>query len=139
MAQRAGAGKEDAHDAGLFAEGGIIIGKIDGEILAYDGASSSCATGGTRSGGPRQHHPDALLASPHSILVLDLKGERTPAMRAFAGFQHLSWRAKLGPRHPLCQPMRSLTSSIFWIRSGPARKKCADVQNLVELAIKPLR
>ena len=89
--------KKDAREAGLFAAGGIIIGKINGEILAYDGPHHLLLTGGTRSGKTRGSVIPTLLASPHSILVLDLKGElhSGDARVDFPGTA--GWRAKLGP------------------------------------------
>jgi type IV secretion system protein VirD4 len=57
-------GRKDARAAGLFAESGAIIGKFDGEILAYDGPHHLLLTGGTRSGKTRGSVIPTLLALP---------------------------------------------------------------------------
>lgn len=130
-------GKKDAREAGLFAEGGIIIGKIDGEILAYDGPHHLLLTGGTRSGKTRGSVIPTLLASPHSILVLDLKGElhSGDARVEFPGTA--GWRAKLGPviRFAPTDAVSDRLNLLDTIR--PGAQEVRDVQNLVELIADP--
>lgn len=129
--------KKDAREAGLFAAGGVIIGKIDGEILAYDGPHHLLLTGGTRSGKTRGSVIPTLLASPHSILVLDLKGElhSGDARVAFPGTA--GWRAKLGPviRFAPTDAVSDRLNLLDTIR--PGAQEVRDVQNLVELIADP--
>ena len=130
-------GSKDAREAGLFAEGGIIIGKFDGEILAYDGPHHLLLTGGTRSGKTRGSVIPTLLASPHSILVLDLKGElhSGDARVDFPGTA--GWRAKLGPviRFAPTDAVSDRLNLLDTIR--PGAQEVRDVQNLVELIADP--
>jgi len=129
--------RKDARDAGLFAEGGIIIGKLDGEILAYDGPHHHLLTGGTRSGKTRGSVIPTLLASPHSILVLDLKGElhSGDARVDFPGTA--GWRARLGPviRFAPTDAISDRLNLLDTIR--PGAQEVRDVQNLVELIADP--
>lgn len=130
-------GKKDAREAGLFAEGGIIIGKIGGEILAYDGPHHLLLTGGTRSGKTRGSVIPTLLAAPHSILALDLKGElhSGDARVDFPGTA--GWRAKLGPviRFAPTDEVSDRLNLLDTIR--PGAQEVRDVQNLVELIADP--
>ncbi len=130
-------GRKDARDAGLFAEGGIIIGKLGGEILAYDGPHHLLLTGGTRSGKTRGSVIPTLLACPHSILVLDLKGElhSGDARVDFPGAA--GWRAKLGPviRFAPTEAISDRLNLLDTIR--PGAQEVRDVQNLVELIADP--
>jgi len=130
-------GRKDACEAGLFAEGGIIIGKFDGEILAYDGPHHLLLTGGTRSGKTRGSVIPTLLACPHSILVLDLKGElhAGDARVHFPGTA--GWRAKLGPviRFAPTEAISDRLNLLDTIR--PGAQEVRDVQNLVELIADP--
>lgn len=134
---RAWGGADDAREAGLFAEGGVILGKLGRDILAYDGPHHLLLTGGTRSGKTRGAVVPTLLASPHSVLALDLKGElhSGDARVAFAGTA--GWRAKLGPviRFDPTSPTSDRFNLIDTIRPGPHEVR--DVQNMVELIADP--
>ncbi|MGE0743553.1 MAG: type IV secretory system conjugative DNA transfer family protein, partial [Hyphomonadaceae bacterium] len=128
---------EDARAAGLFAEGGIVIGKMGGEILAYDGPHHLLLTGGTRSGKTRGSVIPTLLASPHSILVLDLKSELYSG-DARVGFPGTAgWRAQLGPviRFAPAEALSDALNLFDTIRPGP--QEVRDVQNLIELIADP--
>ncbi|MDX2275629.1 MAG: type IV secretory system conjugative DNA transfer family protein [Hyphomonadaceae bacterium] len=129
--------RKDARAAGLFAESGIVIGKLGGEILAYDGPHHLLLTGGTRSGKTRGSVIPTLLASPHSILVLDLKGElhSGDARVEFPGTA--GWRAKLGPviRFAPTDAASDRLNLLDTIR--PGAQEVRDVQNLVELIADP--
>ncbi|MBI3437048.1 MAG: type IV secretory system conjugative DNA transfer family protein [Proteobacteria bacterium] len=130
-------GRTDAADAGLFAEGGVVIGKLDGEILAYDGPHHLLLTGGTRSGKTRGAVVPTLLATSHSVVALDLKGELHSG-DARVGFPGTAgWRAKLGPviRFDPTSPTSDRFNLIDTIRPGP--QEVRDVQNLVELIADP--
>ncbi|MDX2277307.1 MAG: type IV secretory system conjugative DNA transfer family protein [Hyphomonadaceae bacterium] len=127
----------DARAVGLMAEGGIIIGKFAGELLAYDGPHHLLLTGGTRSGKTRGSVIPTLLASPHSILVLDLKGElhSGDARVDFPGTA--GWRAQLGPviRFAPAEALSDALNLFDTIR--PGAQEVRDVQNLVELIADP--
>lgn len=129
--------KNDARQAGLFAEGGIIIGKFGGEILAYDGPHHLLLTGGTRSGKTRGSVIPTLLASPHSILVLDLKGELHSGDVRVSFPGTAGWRAKLGPvlRFAPTDAISDRLNLLDTIR--PGAHEVRDVQNLVELIADP--
>lgn len=128
---------DDARDAGLFAEGGVILGKLKGEVLAYDGPHHLLLTGGTRSGKTRGAVVPTLLATPHSVLALDLKGELHSG-DARVGFPGTAgWRAKLGPviRFDPTSPTSDRFNLIDTIR--PGAHEVRDVQNLAELIADP--
>lgn len=65
----------DLKAASLFAESGSVLGKFDGEIVAFDGPEHQLLIGASRSGKGRGHIVPTILATPHSMLVLDVKGE----------------------------------------------------------------
>ncbi len=130
-------GHKDAEGAGLFAEGGAVIGKLGREILVYDGPHHLLLTGGTRSGKTRGSVVPTLLASPHSILVLDLKNELHSG-DARVGFPGTAgWRAKLGPviRFAPTETVSDRLNLMDTIRPGD--QEVRDVQNLVELIADP--
>ncbi len=66
---------DDLERANLFASQGSVLGKFDGELIAFDGPEHQLLIGASRSGKGRGHVIPTLLASPHSALVLDVKGE----------------------------------------------------------------
>lgn len=127
----------DAAAAGLFAQGGSVIGKIGGDILAYDGPQHLLLTGGTRSGKTRGAVIPTLLATSHSVVALDLKGELHSG-DARVGFPGTAgWRAKLGPviRFDPTSPTSDCFNLIDTIR--PGAQEVRDVQNIVELIADP--
>ena len=73
--QGAWASFEDIKVANLFAPSGAVLGKFDGEIVAFDGPEHQLLIGASRSGKGRGHVVPTLLATPHSTLVIDVKGE----------------------------------------------------------------
>lgn len=73
--QGAWASSDDIKAAGLFAPTGSVLGKFDGEIVAFDGPEHQLLIGASRSGKGRGHVVPTLLATPHSALVIDVKGE----------------------------------------------------------------
>lgn len=64
---------DDVKSAGLFANTGSVLGKF--EVVAFDGPEHQLLIGASRSGKGRGHVVPTLLATPHSMLVLDVKGE----------------------------------------------------------------
>ncbi len=123
--------------ANLFARSGAILGKLDGEILAYEGAGHMLLIGASRSGKGRGHVVPTLLAWPHSALVLDVKGELAfgDARHAFPGTA--GFRARLGPA--LCfsptRPGSARFNPLFEVRRGP--NEVRDAQNVVEIVVDP--
>lgn len=129
--------REDALGAGLFADAGVILGKFDRDILAYDGPQHLLLTGGTRSGKTRGAVVPTLLASPHSIVVLDLKGELYGGDQRVGFPGTAGWRARLGPviRFDPTSPTSDRFNLIDTIRPGPFEVR--DAQNLTELIADP--
>lgn len=66
---------DDLKAADLFATKGSVLGNFDGEIVAFDGTEHQLLIGASRSGKGRGHVVPTLLATPHSAVVLDVKGE----------------------------------------------------------------
>ncbi|MDX2274340.1 MAG: type IV secretory system conjugative DNA transfer family protein [Hyphomonadaceae bacterium] len=73
--QDAWASFDEIKAADLFAPSGSVLGKFDGEIVAFDGPEHQLLIGASRSGKGRGHVVPTLLATQHSMLVLDVKGE----------------------------------------------------------------
>lgn len=66
---------EEIKAANLFALTGSVLGRFEGEIIAFDGAEHQLLIGASRSGKGRGHIVPTLLGTPHSALVIDVKGE----------------------------------------------------------------
>lgn len=130
-------GLDDAREAGLFAKSGVVLGKFKGEVLAYDGPHHLLLTGGTRSGKTRGAVVPTLLATPHAVLALDLKGELHSGDGRVRFPGTAGWRAKLGPvlRFDPTSPHSDRFNLIDTIRPGPHEVR--DVQNLAELIADP--
>ncbi len=73
--QGAWASFDDIKVANLFAPSGSVLGKFEGEIVAFDGPEHQLLIGASRSGKGRGHVVPTLLATQHSALVIDVKGE----------------------------------------------------------------
>jgi type IV secretion system protein VirD4 len=130
-------GFSDAQEAGLFAETGTILGKLDGETLCFDGAVHQLLVGASRSGKGRGHVIPTLLAWPHSALVLDVKGELADGdlrhhFPGTAGF-----RETLGPvlRFAPTRAESACFNPLFEVRKGA--NEVRDVQNIVEVLVDP--
>jgi type IV secretion system protein VirD4 len=123
--------------AGLFASTGAVLGKFDGEMLAYDGAGHLLLIGASRSGKGRGHVVPTLLAWPHSALVLDVKGELATgdARHGFPGTA--GFRETLGPvlRFSPTRAGSARFNPLFEVRKGVDEVR--DVQNIVEIIVDP--
>lgn len=88
---------EDLAAAQLFAAQGSVIGKFESEIIAFDGPEHQLLIGASRSGKGRGQAIPTLLATPHSVLVVDVKGELAfgDARHGFPGTA--GFRQQLGP------------------------------------------
>ena len=128
---------EDARDAGLFAATGAILGKLDGEILSFNGPEHQLLIGASRSGKGRGHVVPTLLAWPHSALVLDVKGELADgdARHDFPGCA--GFRETLGPvlRFAPTRADSAAFNPLFEVRLGD--NEVRDVQNIVEFIVDP--
>jgi type IV secretion system protein VirD4 len=87
----------DIKATNLFAQNGAVLAKFEGEILAFDGPEHQLLIGASRSGKGRGQVIPTLLATPHSVLVIDVKGELASgdARHGFPGTA--GFREQLGP------------------------------------------
>jgi type IV secretion system protein VirD4 len=127
----------DVANAGLFAETGIVLGRFDGELMAYDGPGHLLLIGASRSGKGRGHVVPTLLAWPRSALVLDVKGELADgdARLDFPGTA--GFRETLGPviRFAPTRADSARFNPLFEVRVGA--NEVRDVQNIVEIVVDP--
>ncbi|MFJ6024265.1 type IV secretory system conjugative DNA transfer family protein [Brevundimonas sp. NPDC092305] len=122
-------GPREARAAGLTAEGGAVIGELDGRILATLDLRPTLVTGGTRSGKGRGHVVPTLLSWGGSALVHDPKGElwrETAGWRS--GFSHAFF---FNPRDPASARWNPLAE----IQPGPG--ELAGVQRLTAVLSDP--
>ncbi|MBL8550518.1 MAG: type IV secretory system conjugative DNA transfer family protein [Hyphomonadaceae bacterium] len=135
--KNAWAGFKDVEAAGLFAKTGTVLGKLDGEILTFNGPEHQLLIGASRSGKGRGHVVPTLLAWPHSALVLDVKGELADgdARHAFPGCA--GFRETLGPilRFAPTRADSIAFNPLFEVRLGD--NEVRDVQNIVEIIVDP--
>lgn len=126
-------GFDDAKQAALFAPSGAVLGKLDGEILAYDGPEHQLLIGASRSGKGRGQVVPTLLASPHSALVIDVKGELAlgDARHGFPGTA--GFRETLGPVLMFAPTQADSVrfNPLFEIPRGPHEVRAA--QNLTDV------
>lgn len=130
-------GFADAAAAGLFARRGTVLGKLDNEILCYDGSEHQLLIGASRSGKGRGHVVPTLQTWGGSALVFDVKGEL-----AFGDERHgfpgtAGWREKLGAVIYFA-PTRADSGCfniLFEVRRGS--NEVRDVQNIAEIIADP--
>lgn len=127
----------DVETASLFASQGAILGRFDGEILAYDGPGHQILIGASRSGKGRGHVVPTLLAWNGSALVLDVKGEldRGDSRHGFPGTS--GYRAGLGPviRFAPTERASNCFNPLLEVRRG--ENEVRDVQNIVDIIVDP--
>lgn len=127
----------DVEAAGLFAAEGTVLGKLDGEIIAFDGPEHQVLVGASRSGKGRGHVIPTLLSWAGSALVLDVKGEldHGDPRHGFPGTS--GFRAKLGPvlRFAPTAPGSNRFNPLLEVRLGA--NEVRDVQNIVEMIVEP--
>lgn len=128
---------EDARLAGLLGAGGTVLGKLDGEILCFDGPEHQLLVGASRSGKGRGHVVPTLLAWPRSALVLDVKGELADGDERHGFPGTAGFRESLGPvlRFAPTRADSCCFNPLFEVRLGP--NEVRDVQNIVEIIIDP--
>lgn len=119
--------------ADLFAPMGSVLGKFDGEIIAFDGPEHQILIGASRSGKGRGHVVPTLLATPHSMLVVDVKGELADgdSRHSFPGTA--GFRETLGPvlRFAPTRAGSIRFNPLFEIPRGPDEVRWA--QNLTDV------
>lgn len=128
---------EEAKACGLFAPLGAVLGKLDGEILCFNGPEHQLLIGASRSGKGRGHVVPTLLAWPHSALVLDIKGELADGDERHGFPGTAGFRETIGPVLRFA-PTRADSASfnpLFEVRRGP--NEVRDVQNIVEILVDP--
>lgn len=126
---------DDLKAANLFAPSGSVLGKFDGEIVAFDGPEHQLLIGASRSGKGRGHIVPTILATPHSMLVLDVKGELADgdARHGFPGTA--GFRETLGPTARFA-PTRAESirfNPVFEIPKGAEEVRWA--QNLTDVLL----
>jgi type IV secretion system protein VirD4 len=128
---------EEAKACGLFAPLGAVLGKLEGEILCFDGPEHQLLIGASRSGKGRGHVVPTLLAWPHSALVLDIKSELADGddrhdFPGTAGFREtLGPVLRFAPTHADSHAFNPLLE----VRRGADEVR--DVQNIVEILVDP--
>ncbi len=137
FAEGAWGGFDDAAASGLFARAGAILGKLDGEVLCFDGPEHQLLIGASRSGKGRGHVVPTLLTWPHSALVLDIKGELADGDERHGFPGTAGFRETIGPVLRFA-PTRADSVSfnpLFEVRRGA--NEVRDVQNIVEILVDP--
>ncbi|GAM96905.1 coupling protein VirD4 [alpha proteobacterium U9-1i] len=128
---------EEAKACGLFAPLGAVLGKLDGEILCFDGPEHQLLIGASRSGKGRGHVVPTLLAWPHSALVLDIKGELADGDERHGFPGTAGFRETLGPvlRFAPTHADSHAFNPLLEVRRGA--NEVRDVQNIVEILVDP--
>lgn len=127
----------DIQEAGLFADKGVILGKFEDEILAFDGPGHQILIGASRSGKGRGHVVPTILSWNGSALILDVKGEldRGDPRHGFPGTS--GYRAEQGPVFRLAptDPTSNAFNILLCVRKGV--NEVRDVQNIVDIIVEP--
>ncbi len=127
----------DVEAAGLFAASGTVLGKFDGELLAFDGPEHQVLIGASRSGKGRGHVVPTLLTWTGSALVLDVKGEldHGDPRHGFPGTS--GFRAEFGRvlRLAPTDPTSHCFNPLMEVRIGA--NEIRDIQNIVEALVHP--
>ncbi|MEQ1808642.1 MAG: type IV secretory system conjugative DNA transfer family protein [Terricaulis sp.] len=128
---------EEAKACGLFAPWGAVLGKLDGEILCFDGPEHQLLIGASRSGKGRGQVVPTLLAWPHSALVLDIKGELADGDERHGFPGTAGFRETLGPvlRFAPTHADSHAFNPLLEVRRGA--NEVRDVQNIVEILVDP--
>ncbi|HVK79704.1 MAG TPA: type IV secretory system conjugative DNA transfer family protein, partial [Verrucomicrobiae bacterium] len=124
---------DDVAAANLFAKSGAVLGKFENEIVAFDGPEHQILIGASRSGKGRGHVVPTLLATPHSALVLDIKGELADGDTRHDFPGTAGFRETLGPvlRFAPTRVDSVRFNPLFEIPRGPDEVRWA--QNLTEI------
>lgn len=120
---------KDITSAGLFAEDGVVLGRLDKRYLRHDGPEHVLCFAPTRSGKGVGLVIPSLLTWPGSAIIHDIKGEN---WQLTAG-----WRARFG-RVLLFDPTNAASAAynpLLEVRRG--EREVRDVQNIADILVDP--
>ncbi|MEL6623034.1 MAG: conjugal transfer protein TraG, partial [Pseudomonadota bacterium] len=120
---------KDVTAAGLFADDGVVLGRLAKRYLRHDGPEHVLCFAPTRSGKGVGLVIPSLLTWPGSAIVHDIKGEN---WQLTAG-----WRAKFG-RVLLFDPTNAASAAynpLLEVRRGA--REVRDVQNIADILVDP--
>jgi len=123
------AGLKDITAAGLFAEDGVVLGRLDKRYLRHDGPEHVLCFAPTRSGKGVGLVIPSLLTWPGSAIVHDIKGENWQLTSG--------WRARFG-RVLLFDPTNAASAAynpLLEVRRG--EREVRDVQNIADILVDP--
>ncbi len=123
------AGLKDITAAGLFAEDGVVLGRLDKRYLRHDGPEHVLCFAPTRSGKGVGLVIPSLLTWPGSAIVHDIKGENWQLTSG--------WRARFG-RVLLFDPTNGASAAynpLLEVRRG--EREVRDVQNIADILVDP--
>ena len=120
---------KDITDAGLFADDGVVLGRLDKRYLRHDGPEHVLCFAPTRSGKGVGLVIPSLLTWPGSAIVHDIKGENWQLTSG--------WRARFG-RVLLFDPTNAASAAynpLLEVRRG--EREVRDVQNIADILVDP--
>ena len=123
------ANPKDITAAGLFAEDGVVLGRLDKRYLRHDGPEHVLCFAPTRSGKGVGLVIPSLLTWPGSAIVHDIKGENWQLTSG--------WRARFG-RVLLFDPTNAASAAynpLLEVRRG--EREVRDVQNIADILVDP--
>ena len=123
------AGPKDITAAGLFAEDGVVLGRLDKRYLRHAGSEHVLCFAPTRSGKGVGLVIPSLLTWPGSAIVHDIKGENWQLTSG--------WRARFG-RVLLFDPTNAASAAynpLLEVRRG--EREVRDVQNIADILVDP--
>ena len=123
------ASPKDITDAGLFADDGVVLGRLDKRYLRHDGPEHVLCFAPTRSGKGVGLVIPSLLTWPGSAIVHDIKGENWQLTSG--------WRARFG-RVLLFDPTNAASAAynpLLEVRRG--EREVRDVQNIADILVDP--
>ncbi|MCW6536260.1 conjugal transfer protein TraG [Sphingomonas lycopersici] len=119
----------EVRDAGLFADAGVILGRLGRDYLRHDGPEHVLCFAPTRSGKGVGLVVPTLLAWPESCIIHDIKGEN---WKLTAGFRARHGRVLLfDPTNPASAAYNPLLE----IRKGEWEVR--DAQNVADVLVDP--
>ena len=123
------ASPKDITAAGLFAEDGVVLGRLDKRYLRHNGPEHVLCFAPTRSGKGVGLVIPSLLTWPGSAIVHDIKGENWQLTSG--------WRARFG-RVLLFDPTNAASAAynpLLEVRRG--EREVRDVQNIADILVDP--
>ncbi|WP_424986394.1 conjugal transfer protein TraG [Microbulbifer sp. S227A] len=123
------ASPKDITAAGLFADDGVVLGRLDKRYLRHDGSEHVLCFAPTRSGKGVGLVIPSLLTWPGSAIIHDIKGENWQLTSG--------WRARFG-RVLLFDPTNAVSAAynpLLEVRRG--EREVRDVQNIADILVDP--